>query len=58
MSGNQFVKELTRGALKSLKDWGRNFGANCDWYSQLGGSGGGNSGGRTNKFLPELCPSM
>ena len=58
MSGNQFVKELTRGALKSLKNWSRDLGANCDWYSQLGGSNGTNSGSRSNKFLPEFCSSM
>ena len=58
MSGNQFAKELTRGTLKPLKNWSRDLGADSERYSYLRGGGGGNSGGRTNKFLPELCPSM
>ena len=58
MSGNQFVKELTRGALKSLKNWSRDLGADRERYSYLRGGSGGNSSGWSHEFLPELCPSM
>ena len=58
MSGNQFAKELTRGTLKSLKNWSRDLGADRERYSHLRSGGGGNSSGRTDHFLPELCPSM